>query len=70
MGYLDWWAERPQAKGHGSGRGKTLHQQMGGSRKGRGNSAKANMAQAVVGATTNIVEDDVKQVALPELSLE
>lgn len=70
MGYPDWWGERPRAKGHGSGRGKTLHQQMGGSGKGRGNSVKANMAQAVVGATTNILEDDVRQVALLELSPE
>lgn len=58
MGYPDRWGERPHAEGRGSRRGKTLHQQMCGLGKGRGNNAKANMVQVVAEATANAVEDN------------
>ncbi|XXG72615.1 hypothetical protein AAC387_Pa07g1674 [Persea americana] len=55
----NWWGERPRAESRASGRGK-----------GRGNSAKANVAQAVniTGATSNDAVGDGEQVALSGLS--
>lgn len=43
---------------------------MGGLVKGRGNNAKANMVQAVAGATMNAIEEKGGQVTLSGSSLE